>query len=91
MEEIENLRLDTPAIWLMDGRNVLSNGAAGSFNPGPSWQIKDTGDYNGDNKSDILWQSSDGTPAIWLMDGMTFLSGGAAGSFNPGPDWHVIA
>jgi serralysin len=75
----------------MDGVTALATGAVGPFNPGPSWQIKATGDFNGDNKSDILWQNSDGTPAIWFMDGMTFLSSGAAGSFNPGPDWHVIA
>ena len=80
----------TPAIWLMDGTNAVTVGAAGSFNPGPSWQIKGTGDFNGDGKSDILWQGSDGTPAIWLMDGTHAVTVSAAGSFNPGHDWHVI-
>ena len=51
----------------MDGVTALATGAVGPFNPGPSWQIKATGDFNGDNKSDILWQNSDGTPAIWFM------------------------
>jgi hypothetical protein len=64
-------------------------GAVG-FNPGPSWHVEGTGDYNGDGKSDILWQSDDGTPAIWFMNGMNFIGGGAAGSFNPGSDWQVI-
>ena len=53
--------------------------------------VQGTGDFNGDGKSDILWQGDDGTPAICFMDGINFLSGGAAGSFNPGHDWHVIA
>src|SRR5262245_14700482 len=53
-------------------------------------EIKGTGDYNGDGKSDILWQGKDGTPAIWLMDGTDVLSISAAGSFNPGSDWHLI-
>ena len=40
----------------MDGTNATFVGAVGPFNPGPSWQIKGTGDFNGDGKSDILWQ-----------------------------------
>ena len=55
-----------------------------------SWEIKGTGDFNGDGKSDILWQHDNGTAAIWTMDGTDVLSIGAAGSFNPGADWHVI-
>ncbi len=26
-------------------------------------------DFNGDGKSDILWQNDDGTAAVWLMNG----------------------
>ena len=74
----------------MNGSTVLANSAVGPFNPGPDWQIKDTGDFNGDGKSDILWQGQDGTPAIWTMDGTHVLSVGVAGSFNPGAEWHVI-
>ena len=47
-------------------------------------------DFNGDSKSDILWQIDNGTPVIWTMDDMNVLSIGAAGSFNPGSDWHVV-
>jgi hypothetical protein len=50
---------------------------------------KGTGDFNGDNKSDILWQNSDGTAAIWLMNGMNAVTVGAVGPFNPGPSWQV--
>ena len=79
----------TPAIWLMDGTNAVTVGAAGSFNPGPTWHIKATGDFNGDSKSDILWQNDNGTPAIWLMNGSTVLANSAVGPFNPGPDWQI--
>ena len=81
----------TPALWLMDGTTAVSTGAIGSFNPGPGWQVKDSGDFNGDGKSDILWQGTDGTPAIWLMDGTNVVSASAAGSFNPGPSWQIKA
>jgi serralysin len=75
----------------MDGMNATAVGPVGPGNPGPSWHVEGTGDFNGDGKSDILWQNDDGTPAIWFMDGRTLISGAVAGSFNPGPDWHIIA
>ena len=46
-------------------------------------------DFNGDGKSDVLWQNDNGLPAIWTMDG-TNITGGA-GLTNPGPTWHVEA
>jgi FG-GAP-like repeat len=81
----------TPAIWLMNGTSVASLGGIGPFpfNPGPSWQIKGTGDFNFDTKADILWQGADGTAAIWLMNGMNALAVGAVGPFNPGPSWQI--
>ena len=75
-----------PARPLLELESV---GVAGSFNPGPSWEIKGTDDFNGDGRSDILWQGSNGTPAIWLMDGLSATD--VAGLPNLGADWHIIA
>ena len=69
----------------MNGTTII--GAAALTNPGPSWHVAGTGDFNGDGKADILWQNSDGTPAIWEMNGTTII--GAAALTNPGPSWHV--
>jgi subtilisin-like proprotein convertase family protein len=79
----------TPAIWSMNGTNLLSGANAG-FNPGANWHVINSADFNGDGKADILWQNADGTPAVWLMDGANILSGANVG-FNPGPSWHEIA
>jgi hypothetical protein len=81
----------TPAIWLMNGAQSTWVGAVGPFASGAlaGWHIKDTGDFNGDNKSDILWQDDNGQAAIWLMDGTSVTSFGAVGS-NPGASWHVV-
>ena len=79
----------TPALWLMSGTTAVSVGAAGAFDPGPSWHVKHGGDFNGDGRADILWQNDDGTPAIWLMNGTNAVSVGAAGAFNPGPSWQI--
>ena len=76
-------------MWLMDGTNATFVGAVGPFNPGPTWHIKGTGDFNGDGKSDIIWQGDDGTAAMWLMDGTNATFVGAVGPFNPGPTWHI--
>jgi hypothetical protein len=55
---------------------------AGS-NPGPSWQIKATGDFNEDGSADIQWQDTDGTPANWLMNGLNPIGGGVVNSAKP--------
>jgi autotransporter-associated beta strand protein len=81
----------TGAVWLMDGLDSTFVGAAGPFNPGPSWHIEGTGDFNGDSKSDIIWQHDNGLTAMWLMDGANATFVGAVGPFNPGATWHIKA
>jgi hypothetical protein len=34
---------------------------------GTGWNVQQIADFNGDGKSDILWQHTDGRTAIWLM------------------------
>ena len=55
-------------------------------NPGPTWHVAAAADFNGDGKSDILWQHDSGLPAIWTMDG-TNVTGGAA----PAQSWAYVA
>ena len=50
-------------------------------------QIAQTGDYNGDGKSDILWTDGTGNVAAWFMNGPTILQGYAFG--NVGTKWSV--
>ena len=56
----------------------------------PAWHVVTTGDFNGDGKSDILWQNDDGH--VWESQ----LNGGqVTSSFDLGnagnPAWHVVA
>src|SRR5262249_52237627 len=46
-------------------------------------------DFNGDGKSDILFQNANGAPAVWLLNGTTITSQAMVGG-NPGPAWHEI-
>jgi hypothetical protein len=50
--------------------------------------MKATGDFNGDSKSDILWQNNSGQVAVWLMNRTTASGGSIVGGIvggNPGP------
>jgi hypothetical protein len=47
-----------------------------------------SGDFNGDGRSDILWQNNDGSVAIWEMNGTNVI--GSAVVVNQGPSWHVM-
>ena len=55
---------------------------------GAPWHIKATGDFNGDGKSDIIWQGDNGTAAMWLMDG-TNATLSVPRPVNPGSTWHI--
>ena len=69
----------------MNGTSYIGGAVVG--NPGASWHVKGSGDFNGDGKSDILWQNDNGTPAIWLMNGANKIGGGTLS--NPGVSWHL--
>jgi len=47
-------------------------------------------DFNADQHTDILWQSSTGQAAIWVMNGTAQVGGGGAGP-NPGSAWQAKA
>ena len=66
----------------MNGTNVIATASLG--NPGPDWHIMD---YNGDGKSDILWQNSSGAVAVWEMNGTNPIATTIIA--NPGPTWHA--
>jgi Tol biopolymer transport system component len=46
------------------------------------------GDFDGDGKSDILWQDNSGQASVWQMNAANVLSTAPVGP-NPGTSWHV--
>jgi FG-GAP repeat len=51
------------------------------------YSIVQTGDYNGDGKTDLLWQDNVGNTFIWFMNGTTVTTTGSLG--NIPTDWTV--
>jgi hypothetical protein len=77
----------TPQIWLWNGTSVT--GEATFANPGASWHIVASRDFNADGMADLVWQDDSGAPGIWLMNGTTPLT--KVGLADPGPSWRVVA
>jgi hypothetical protein len=80
-------------VWYMDG--VTCIGAA--FLPAVldvNWQIAGTGDFNGDEKVDILWRYYGAGPAqgfnyVWYMDGVT-VTGGVLLPTISDTSWQIV-
>jgi FG-GAP-like repeat/FG-GAP repeat len=57
------------SLWKMNG--LTATNAATIFND-PDWSISAYADFNGDSRSDLVWQNStSGATAIWLMNGLS--------------------
>ncbi len=80
-------------VWTMDGTTRLQGQFTSPDILGVEWRVAGTGDFNGDQKSDILWQREpDGFLHVWYMDGVNRT---AEADLTPQlppakqPDWRV--
>jgi hypothetical protein len=63
--------------------------AATVTSPGAGWKAISSGDFNGDGKSDILWQNTtSGNTEVYLMNGGAIATTGAA--LTPGANFKAI-
>jgi hypothetical protein len=81
------------AAWFMSGddlssASMLTPAATGD----PNWRIVDTGDFNKDGSTDILFQHADGSLAVWLMNGTSLTTSQFTSPANSGsPSWKAVA
>ena len=79
-------------VWEMNGLKIV-DGGYGQIGPavGTAWRIKATGDFNGDGKSDFLFQNAnDGACYVWQMDGLNIAGAGQVGP-AVGTAWQIKA
>ena len=70
----------------MAGTSVSTKVSLGTVST--DWEICGAGDFNGDGKSDIVWQNIlTGERTIWLMSGTTVSSKVSLGTISP--DWQI--
>jgi hypothetical protein len=66
-----------------NGNTAQSGGPANNSNGFAVFSLALTHDFNGDFRSDILWQNAGGGLAIWLMNGGQVLQSAAITSLGP--------
>ncbi|MDA1276618.1 MAG: VCBS repeat-containing protein [Verrucomicrobia bacterium] len=81
------------AAWLMNGATLSSAKFLTPESVGDNnWRIVGSGDFNGDNQEDLVFQHTDGSLAVWIMNGVTSTSGTLLNPSNPGDrNWRVAA
>ncbi|MCK1545758.1 VCBS repeat-containing protein [Bradyrhizobium sp. 179] len=72
-------------VWLMNGTQVTSQTTVGSINAAGGWHFADTGDFNGDSKSDLLLvNSASNGVAVWEMNGSQVTANPQVGTMASG-------
>ena len=78
--------------WLyyrMDGRRVLFGSGAASLTSDLAWRVAGVGDFNGDDRADMLLRHEDGRWYFYPMDGRTILAGHGAADLTRDLAWRV--
>ena len=78
-------------LWTMNGFNVIGAGFVGATTQDLTWKVITSGDFNGDGRSDILWQNtSSGGVYLWTMNGFSIIGAGFVGATTQSSAWKVI-
>ena len=80
------------AIWFMQGTRLeLATLTDPPALEDSNWRIAATGEFDGDEQVDIVFQHADGSLAIWLMNGAVLKTSLLTNPPDAGsPDWRVV-
>ena len=80
------------AVWLMKGRRLASTSPLSATPSGfEEWRVVATGDFNGDEKVDLVVQAKNGRLAVWFVANFRVTSTALLNLGNPVDlDWRVV-
>jgi hypothetical protein len=82
------------AYWLLKDTYQVYGSLLGGVvhNPGGTWRIVATGDFNNDNKVDLLFQDASANLALWYLNGTSYQSAAPLNPSNAGStNWVAVA
>lgn len=81
----------SPAVWYMDGIKLNSGALFSPRSPGDArWRVVGLGDFNADNRQDLVFQHDDGTLAVWFLNGATLTQSSLFSATSPGAGWRAV-
>ena len=76
--------------WLSTNTGgFAANWTNASASVGSEWQVVGTGDFNGDNRDDVLWRNNNGVVTEWLGTVGGGLSNNASAAVGVSSSWQV--
>jgi hypothetical protein len=82
----------TLGVWYLNGLTLKSVAMVRPNNPGDAgWKAVGVGEFNGDGKTDIVFQHTDGSLGVWYMNGVSLILPALLTPSNPGDAaWRVV-
>jgi hypothetical protein len=76
--------------WLMNGLSrIIHAPLSPIFVPDQGWKVGGVADVNGDGKTDLVWQHTNGSILIWYMNGTSRASTGTVPTIVP-LGWQIV-